>query len=116
MTIRFQADADLNHNIVVGVLRQEPSIDFQTALVAKLEGLPDQEVLAIAAKQGRILISHDQRTMPLHFADFITTQTSPGVLIVPKTILISEVIDSLILIWAASTTDEWTNRIIFLPF
>ncbi|AFZ30520.1 hypothetical protein Glo7428_1973 [Gloeocapsa sp. PCC 7428] len=73
MTIRFQADADLNHSIVVGVLRREPSIDFQTALVAKLEGLPDQEVLAIAAKQGRILISHNQRTMPLHFADFITT-------------------------------------------
>ncbi|MBF2051545.1 MAG: hypothetical protein IGS54_29970 [Elainella sp. C42_A2020_010] len=50
------------------------SIDFQTALVAKLEGLPDRGVLAIAAQEGRILISHDQRTMPLHFADFITTQ------------------------------------------
>lgn len=75
MTIRFQADADLNRNIVVGILRREPSIDFQTALAAKLEGLGDQEVLAIAAKQGRLLISHDQRTMPLHFADLITTQT-----------------------------------------
>ena len=29
MIIRFQADADLNHNIVVGVLRREPKIDFQ---------------------------------------------------------------------------------------
>lgn len=116
MTIRFQADADLNQNITIGVLRREPTIDFQTALAAKLEGLPDQDVLAIAAKEGRILVSHDQRTMPIHFADFMTTQTSPGVLIVPKTLLISEVIDSLILIWAASNVDDWINRIVFLPF
>lgn len=116
MTIRFQADADLNHNIVVSVLKREPSIDFQTAAVAKFEGLLDQNVLAIAAQQGRILISHDQRTMPLHFADFISIQTSPGVLIVPKSLLILEVIDSLILSWAASTADEWRNRIVFLPF
>ncbi|NCJ08500.1 hypothetical protein GS597_18700 [Synechococcales cyanobacterium C] len=115
MTICFQADADLNQNIVVAVLRREPTIDFQTALVAKLEGLSDREGLAIAAKEERILISHDQRTMPLHFADFIATQTSPGAVIVPKTLPISEVIDALILIWATSTTDEWTNRIIFLP-
>jgi hypothetical protein len=116
MKIRFQADADLNRNIVAGVLRREPSIDFQTAIAAKLEGLPDQDVLAIAARAGRILISHDQRIMPLHFADFIGAQTSPGVLIVPKTIPISEAIDALILVWAASTADEWTNRILFLPF
>lgn len=30
MTVRFQADADLNAEIVAGVLRREPSIDFQT--------------------------------------------------------------------------------------
>jgi len=31
MTARFQADADLNMEIVAGGLRREPSIDFQTA-------------------------------------------------------------------------------------
>jgi hypothetical protein len=41
MTIRFQADADFNQNIVSGVLRREPRIDFQTALVTDLEGLQD---------------------------------------------------------------------------
>ena len=49
MNIRYQADADLNQAIVTGVLRREPAIDFQTAFVAKLEGLKDPEVLAIAA-------------------------------------------------------------------
>jgi hypothetical protein len=29
MKIRFQADADFNMEIVAGVLRREPGIDFQ---------------------------------------------------------------------------------------
>ncbi len=51
MKIRYQADADLNQNIVTGVLRREPTIDFQTATAAKLEGVKDTEVLAIGTKQ-----------------------------------------------------------------
>ena len=49
MTVRFQADADLNAEIVAGVLRREPSMDFQTADEANLRRVPDPEVLALAA-------------------------------------------------------------------
>lgn len=73
MKVCYQADADLNQVIVTGVLRREPTIDFQTAFTAGLEGVKDREVLAIAARQGRILVSHDRRTMPSEFAAFITT-------------------------------------------
>jgi hypothetical protein len=46
VTIRYQADADLNQAIVTGVLRREPTVDFQTAdfqtaLAARLEGVRD---------------------------------------------------------------------------
>lgn len=54
MNIRYQADADLNQAIVTGVLRRKPTIDFQTAFAAGLEGVKDPEVLAIAAQQGRV--------------------------------------------------------------
>jgi len=43
MTVRFQADADLNAEIVAGVLRREPSIDFQMADEANLHRVPDPE-------------------------------------------------------------------------
>ena len=115
MTIKFQADADLNQNIVTGVLRREPAIDFQTALLIDLEGVPDDKVLEITAKEQRILVSHDRRTMPLHFADFIVNNISYGVLIIPQDILISKAIDNIILIWSASDIDEWINRIVYLP-
>jgi hypothetical protein len=115
VTVRYQADADLNQAIVTGVLRREPTIDFQTAFAAGLEGVKDQEVLAIAAQQGRILISHDRKTMPSEFASFITSDQSSGVIIVSRKLSIEAVIEELLLIWAASTAEEWFNRIAKLP-
>ncbi|MEO1387129.1 MAG: hypothetical protein AAFV85_07100 [Cyanobacteria bacterium J06634_6] len=56
-SIRFQADADLNQAIVTGVLRREPRISFQTAIEANLEGILDAQVLALSAKQQRVLIA-----------------------------------------------------------
>jgi Domain of unknown function (DUF5615) len=71
MSVRFQADADFNHIIVKAMLRREPSMDFQTAHAAGLVGVPDPEVLALAAHAGRVLVTHDRQTMPTHFAAFI---------------------------------------------
>ncbi|BBD62494.1 hypothetical protein NIES2109_53380 [Nostoc sp. HK-01] len=51
MIIRYQADADLNQAIVTGVLRREPTIDFQTAFAAGLAGVKDPELLAIAVQK-----------------------------------------------------------------
>lgn len=115
MKIRFQADADLNQIIVKATLRLEPSIDFQTALSAGLAGLGDQDVLKLAAEQGRILVSHDRRTMPTHFGQFIVANSSSGVLIVSRRLAVSQVAEDLFLIWSASEPEEWTNRIRSLP-
>ena len=102
-------------SIVTGVLRREPIIDFQTAFAAELEGVKDPEVLAIAAQQGRILVSHDRRTMPLEFATFITSSQSSGVIIVSRKLSIEVIIEELLLICAASSAEEWVNRIAKLP-
>jgi hypothetical protein len=64
MPSRFQADADLNQIIVSAVVRRVPTIDFKTATATGLAGLEDLEVLAAAARDGRLLVTHDQATMP----------------------------------------------------
>lgn len=76
MKIRYQADNDLNRAIVEAVRRLDPRIDFQSAQTAKLDGLPDDIVLARLAAEQRILVSHDLKTMPRHFAEFLRTSTS----------------------------------------
>lgn len=115
MTVRYQADADLNQAIVTGVLRRESAIDFQTAFAAGLEGVKDPEVLAIAAQQERILVSHDRKTMPSEFASFIVSNQSSGVIIVSRKLPTEVIIEELLLIWAASSAEEWINRIAKLP-
>ena len=115
MIIRFQADADLNQAIVDATTRREPGLDFQTAQDADLEGVQDPEVLARAAREGRILVSHDAKTMPRHFGDYITHSTSPGVFIVPQHLPVRVAAEELLLIWSATEASEWVNRICRLP-
>ncbi len=116
MKIRFQADADLNQIIVKATLRLEPAIDFQSALMAGLAGLNDPDVLKLTAQQGRILVSHDRKTMPKHFEQFILLENSPGILIVSQKLPVSRVVEDLFLAWLASEPEEWVNRIRSLPF
>lgn len=115
MKIRYQADADLNEDIVNGVRRRVPEIDFQYAQEADLVGITDVEVLSRAATDNRVLITHDRRTMPLHFAEFITKTDCPGVFVISQHATISRVIDDLILIWHATEAEEYINSIRTLP-
>jgi len=68
LSIRFQADADLNFDIVKAVRQREPTIDFASAADAELEGIGDPEILERAASENRVLVSHDRRTMLHTFA------------------------------------------------
>jgi hypothetical protein len=115
MKVRFQADANFNQILLKATLRYEPSIDFRTANDAGLASLSDKQVLAIAANEGRVLVTHDRKTMPTHFADFITSNISAGVIIVPQKIAINAAVEDLVLIWAATESEEWVNRIQTLP-
>ena len=116
MEVRFLADASLNGAIVSGCRRREPAMDFLSANDAQLEGVPDPEVLAQAAEQNRILVSHDFQTMPRHFGDFLEAHaSSPGVILVPQYLPVAEAIDELVSIWGASDAEEWANRILRVP-
>lgn len=115
MKVRFQADADLNQIIVNAVVRREPAVDFQSARAAGLESLGDAEVLAFAAKENRVLVTHDRRTMPRHFSEFVVSAESPGVLVVPQKLPPASVVDDLLVIWSATEAEEWKGRIFFLP-
>ena len=87
--IRFLADANLNDAIVSGCLRREPTRDFLSANEANLDEVLDPDVLALATEQDRILVTHDFRTMPRHFGEFLEAR--------------------------GSDADEWRNRILEIP-
>ena len=113
--VRFQADADFNPIIVAALVRRQPSVDFRTAAVASLRGLSDADVLAFAAREKRILVTHDAKTMPRHFGDFVLSQESAGVIVVPQHLSVATVVDELLLIASATSPQDWTNRTCYLP-
>ena len=114
--IRFLADASLHDGIVTGCLRREPAIDFRSAHEARLEGVPDPEVLAFATHENRILVTSDLRTMPRHFGDFLEANGQcAGVFLVKQRAPLADIIDALVLVWAASEAGEWKNRIVEIP-
>ncbi|MBC8167136.1 MAG: DUF5615 family PIN-like protein [Bryobacteraceae bacterium] len=114
--IRFQADADVRQRIVRAVRLRESAIDFASAADSKLEGIPDPEVLEIAANQGRILITHDRRTMVDHFRTRMKEgKSSPGVFLLSQFAPIGPVVETLVSVWAASELIEWQNQLRYLP-
>jgi predicted nuclease of predicted toxin-antitoxin system len=114
--IRFEADADLKHAIVAGTLRRSASLDFRRAEAAPLEGLADPAVLALAAEEGRVLVSHDVNTMERHFHDFIQNQDSPGLILIPQTrVSTRQAIDGLILLWEVLDAADLENRVCVFP-
>jgi hypothetical protein len=115
MRIRFQADNDLRKAILRGVVRQEPSLDFRSAQAARLDGVPDSEVLALAAHEGRILVSHDFQTMPTHFREFSRNQRGPGVLLISQDLPIGRAVETLLPIWEASGPADWVGRLFVAP-
>jgi len=115
MTPRFQADADFNQKIVRGLRRREPAVDFRDAREGGVIGARDLEVLRIAAESGRVLVSHDRKTMPAHFARFLEGRSSPSVIIVAQDLDVGAAVEDLLLIWAASEAEEWRDQLGFVP-
>jgi hypothetical protein len=114
VTVRFLADEDIDVDIVDGLRAREPSIDILDVKTAGLRGSDDPALVALAAQQNRILISHDRTR---HFCERVARgESSPGLFIVPKQpSSIGETIEWLLLVWAASQSEEWRDQIVYLP-
>jgi hypothetical protein len=91
-------------------------VDVLTAHQVGLSNASDSEVLAWAAEQERILITHDRRTMPYHAASRIArAEKLAGIIIVSRQLPISQVINELEIIVSCSDMIEWENIIKHLP-
>jgi hypothetical protein len=118
VTVRFLADEDVRAAIVEGLRSRESAIDILDVKTAGLRGMADEALLELAARDDRILITHDRKTMPLHFRERVEVgKSAPGVFIVPQQqSAVGGVIEWLLLVWTASQAEEWRNQIVYLPF
>jgi hypothetical protein len=115
LKLRLLADADLHPGIVSGISARNPEIDFTVSRFVLPERAPDPEVLAFAAGDGRVVVSHDVNTMPGHFREFTRARVSPGLIFIPQRLGIGAAIEELQLVWECADAEDLLNRVLFLP-
>jgi hypothetical protein len=115
-TLRFLADENFDGRIATGLLRQAPALDLVRVQDVGLSGADDPTVLEWAAAEGRLLLTHDRRTIPDHAKDRVSAGLAmPGVVIVPQTGTLQSIIEWIILLDGASLPGEWEGQVLTPP-
>jgi hypothetical protein len=115
--LRFLFDENFDHDIVRGVTQQLPDADLLTVQGAKRRKMLDPDLLAWAAVEGRIVVTHDVNTMTKYAYDRVRAgEVMPGVFIVPDLMEIGDAIEQLVLLITCSDPSEWENRVLHLPY
>jgi Domain of unknown function (DUF5615) len=114
--VRFLADENFNNQIVRGVFRQSPDIDIVRIQDVGLSGADDPTVLAWAAQEGQIVLTHDVATMTTFAYQRIQAELSmPGLFEVSRRVPVGVAIEEIILIAECSIEGEWEGQVRFLP-
>lgn len=116
MTPRFLADENIDPDLVLGLRRKTDGIDIVRVQEVGLRTYGDAAILQWSANEGRILVTHDLRTIPGFAGERMREGLPmPGVILVRVTLSIAAAIDELAVIAGATDADEWVNRIAYLP-
>ena len=114
--LRLAADENFNNDIVRGVRRRNPEIDFVTIQEEGLDEADDPTVLQWAADTGRVLFTHDVKTMTKYAYDRVReAKPMPGVFEVNRDLPIGVAIEEILLIAECSLEGEWEGQVRYLP-
>ena len=114
--LRLLADENCNGSIVRGLARRQPEMDVVRVQDVGLSGADDRTVLAWAASEGRVLLTHDQKTMPKYaYERTVAGLSMPGVFIGDTNLPVQQVIDDILLLVECSEEHEWEGQVRYLP-
>jgi hypothetical protein len=114
--MRLLFDEDFNGDIVDGLRKRLPELDAVRVQEVGLRTASDAIVLEWAASEGRLLFTHDVRTMTAEAYQRVRLQQGmPGVFAVPQSLSIGEVIEDMITIINYSLPNEYVDQVRFLP-
>jgi len=98
------------------MLRHLPTLDIVRVQDVDLSGTSDPIVLAWAAQDGRVVLTHDVSTMTAHaYARVTSSLPMPGVFAVSQLAPISQVIEELVLLAQCSLPGEWEGQVRYVP-
>jgi hypothetical protein len=114
--LRLAADENFNNAILRGLLRRKPDLDIIRIQDVGLSGADDPVVLEWAAKEGRVLLTHDVTTMTHCAYERVKAGKSmPGVFEVSRAVPIGTAIEDILMLAEYSFEGEWEGQVRYLP-
>ena len=113
--VRLAADENFNNDIGRGLLRRRPHLDILRVQEVGLSGADDSTVLEWAAREGRVLFSHDISTLTRHAYERVEAgKRMPGVFELGHQVPTSVAIEDIMLIADCSLEGEWEGQVRYL--
>ena len=114
--MRFLADEDFDNRIVRGLMRRLPTLDLIRVQDTEVAEAKDAVVLAWAAKENRIVLTHDVSTMTFEVRQRLQNKLPmPGAFFISQSLPVGVAIEELLLIAQYSLDGEYQNQIRFIP-
>lgn len=114
MPLRFLADENFDGRVNAALVVR--GVDVVRAQDVGLSGADDPSLLSWAAVEGRVVLTHDRKTMPDFAFDRVAAgEAMPGVIVVSTTGSIQVVVDTLLLFDGASLPGEYEGQIVNIP-
>jgi hypothetical protein len=114
--LKLAADENFDNAIVRGARLRLPALDFMRVQDVGLYSADDNQVLAWAAAEGRVLFTHDVATLrQLAYERVARGEPMPGVFEVPLWLGVGAAIEDIVLIVECTEPEEWRNQVCFLP-
>ena len=114
--LQLLADENFNGSLIRGLVRRQPEIDLVRVQDVGLSGADDHAVLAWAARAGRVLLTHDQATVPKYAYERMEAGLPmPEVFVGNTNLPIQQVINDILLLVECSEEHEWEGQVRYLP-
>lgn len=114
--LRLLADENVKKQLVRGLLRRNTALDIVTVQDVGLRGASDDAILEWAAREGRVVVTHDINTMPeVAYRRAEMGHPMPGVFAIVWSAPLGRTIEDLLLLVEASLPGEWEGRVVYLP-
>lgn len=114
--LALAADENFNNDIVRALLRRNPRLDIVRLQDAGLAGADDRAVLEWAAREERVLLTHDVSTITRYAYERVQAGLPmPGVFEVSRDVPLGRAIEDLLLLAEYSLPSEWEGQIRYLP-
>jgi predicted nuclease of predicted toxin-antitoxin system len=114
--LKLASDENFDGDILRGLYRRRPELDVVRVQDAGLSAASDPDILAWAAAEGRILLTHDRDTLPdFAYHRVRAGQAMPGVFLVSDQMPIGQAINEILLAVECLTPAECKDFLRFFP-